>query len=1382
MIRTVPVPRRAAACALACSLVWADLATLAQANTDIADTPMATRSSVKPNMIMALDDSGSMDLEVLGTTGFPSSDGSFWWHTGDRRFFGRRSGTPTNKDPLDQFVAGSGTTPPRGPLNFNYDGNPGNGTPWRTFIYLFPNGVCNQAWSSTVVPAGNECVSNQDLKVNNVNGNPYSMNGIAPTREFAWTRSHLYNAVYYNPAVNYDPWRPYHDGTALRTPVDYNNTGAGLWTAVRAHPHYPTPTTTGATINLTANVPMPGDGDDGNRLFRMYPGMIIPDGARYRSCPSGHNDLGPCSGWTNNTGERCIISSSTPANASACALAAAYSVTDTLNIGTWDSLMVQISYFPATYWVLSTGTGALAADEAWGIDGRRLRRIEIRPTVTSYAKAVARTDCAGATCKYAEEMTNFANWWAYYRKRSHMTNGALGLAFDQVRGLRGGFFAFSDRRNVTMYDFDNTDNAQNARRLLGQIYIQKRPRGTPTREAIDFAGQQFRRTDAGAPINAACQFNAAFIITDGFATPTGFPTTFGNVDASTSNRFTVPYSPNTAALNLTNATPPGTLPLPPLALPATTVTPAAPFRDDFSNTMADIAMHYYSTNLRPDYTGANFRLVPVDPNDLAPDADRNDVLHMNTYALGLGVQGWLFGSPDFPDQNRDPYAFPPDWHYTLPQFGGGFGNLRDVNRNPAAIDELWHATINGRGIMVSASSPEQTRSAIVDIVNNVAAKGGSGAAVGVANPNLVPGDGFSYASSYNSGSWSGDINKFTIDLGTGVASTTGVWSPSPQRLLAVRGHDTRIIATYHPTLVSASEGGGVPFRWASLSAGQQTALTPVPPALGTGPEVVNFLRGERSREVEAFRSRGPRPPFANNITPANIAVLGSIINAEPVVIGPPLFSYFDDGYAAFRTANATRPTTVYQGANDGMLHAFAGTDGSELWAYVPGLVFSSLRNLSDRTSFSHRYYVDGTPAVGDADLSFTNGFSLTSPPAPDWRTLLVGGLRKGGFGYYALDITNPSAGNETTLAQRVLWEFPNASMTAADRAKVGFSFGKPIIAKTRAAGWVVIVSSGYNNGTTGASGFSGGDGIGRIFVLNARTGALIREISTNTGSTTNASGLAHISAFTERPQVDATVEAVYGGDLLGNLWRFDLSGTTTASWAVTRIATVTDASGNIQPITVEPELSVVNRKRFIYFGTGQYLGDSDLPGNLPENVFARRRMSFYGIRDDLGVTGAGPVYAAPFRNGMVAQTITKGALTATLTSNPVPESSRGWFFDFTEDGERIVTNPSLSGGVITFTSNLPTGGTEALCRPGGRSWVWFVDFATGGRVTLDGSPTESGRFVGNVLSSRPVLVRLPAGNIVGLVRGSDAQTRTVDPPNNTAAAAGRRLSWREIVQ
>jgi type IV pilus assembly protein PilY1 len=933
-----------------------------------------------------------------------------------------------------------------------------------------------------------------------------------------------------------------------------------------------------------------------------------------------------------------------------------------------------------------------------------------------------------------------------------------------------------------MYDFDNTSDSLNAKRLLHLIYNARRQAGTPTRRTLEYVAQQFARTNANAPVNASCQFNAAFIVTDGYASNSGPATAVGNADSSTSNRYTIPYTTTEPKLNYTNATPAGTKPLPPTdPLPAVTVVPVHPYKDGESDTLGDIAMNAYSTNPRSDLTKRN---VPVDRYDETANADRNDYLHVNTYALALGVQGLIFGRSDTTDNialNKNPFDTSITWSWPQVVSGGGYKEY-----HPAAIDELWHATINGRGMMMSTSSPEETRVGVVDIVNNVGAKGGAGAAVAVANPNVLPGDNYSYASNYNSGPWSGDLNKYEINTSTGAVSSTALWTPSPQKQLAVRPPGDRIISTYK----SESAGSaGVPFQWASLATAQKNLLTStVSGVTAADSQVLDFLRGDRSREVDKFRSRGPRPVtdvatgnyqivsgryvYTNGVTPSDIAVLGDIVHAEPVVVRGPNSNYIDSGYASFKSAYATRQSVAYQGANDGMLHAFDLTTGAELWAYVPNLVFGNLRNLSDRVNFRHRYTVDGTPVVRDIDFSFTNGNDLTSPPTADWRSILVSGLRKGGFGYYALDVTNPAYGSESALAAKVLWEFPNAQTDGTDpalRAKVGYSFGKPLVVKTRAAGWVVLVTSGYNNGTGTDS--SGGDGVGRVWVLNPTNGTVIRELSTATGTATSPSGLAELSAFANRPDIDPTIEAAYGGDLLGNVWRFDLSGSTTSSWSVAKLATLTTSTSDAQPITTEPELGMVNGKRVIFVGTGQYLADSDVLNNSPENTLARRGNSFYAIKDDLAATPT-----ALTRTNLVQQTVTKTGSTLTITNNAVNfATGSGWFLDLPETGERSTTNPALSGGVLVFTTNIPDG-TDP-CSPGGSSWIYFVDYATGGKIT---GATSAGSKLGTFLASRVVLVRLPSGQIVGLVRTSDAATVPTNVPSQPAASSGRRVSWREI--
>jgi type IV pilus assembly protein PilY1 len=1372
--------------------------------TDLTDVPLPTRGRAKPSMIFTVDDSASMDSEITMAARFSTNEGVAWWHTTARSFIGWGfNPTPRDPDPktASTVLANGGedvwrasatgpvfgaegffdTNPPNTVVNFNAAGS-GNAL-WKQYNYLFPNGNC-----------GGPCdTRTADDRVNDSFAVP-------PTREFGWLRSAHYNSQYYNPAVRYEVWRPFNDGAATVTPPSYDN-GAASWTSVRSHPAFPV-TGSPTTIDLTRPVPKPGDTTDANRIFILYSGMILPAGARFR-CRGTDSKFVSCGGaadgsWADAKEDLCVVVLERQ-TATHCHYAGHYGVTRTLVLGGTrfapNRVEAQIEYSPAVYWTFADGTGPLRDNESYGPDGRRLRRVEIGAT-GSFGKSFERIDCAGSVCSADEEMTNFANWFAYHRKRHMMLNGALGIAFDQVTGLRAGAYPFTATTDVTMYDFERTADNANKRRLLYDLYRIKGTGGTPTRPALYKTGLQFRRTGSTTdPLLHECQYNAALLITDGFARTDVPPESVGNADALATNRFTMPYSASEPGLNYR---PDGTLPRPPDELPAASVTPSAPFADEEEDTLGDIAMHYYNRLLPT--TQTDKRRVPVNINDDGPDADRNDQLHMNTFALTLGVIGEIFGRNDNPDviaANANPYRIA-----LWPKVRDRGGYVK----SPRNIDELWHATVNGRGRMLPANSPEETRQGIVDIVNNVGAKGGAGAAVSVANTNITPGDNFSYASSYNSGAWSGDINKYELDPVTGEPSRTPLWSPSPQRILAVTPPDQRVIVTYNDAAAGARGVGtsfGVPFQWRSLSSDQQSFLTStINGKTDPDPQLLEFLRGDRSLEVSRFRSRGPRPlrdaagnfiltrsgyQYPGGRVPADISVLGDMVNAEPVVVRTPRFSYFDPGYQEFRDRVNGRTGMLYQGANDGMLHAFDLVTGQEQWAYVPSLVMPRLKNLADRSAFSHQFYVDGTPTTGDVDFTRTGSFDAANPGTPNWNTILVSGLGKGGTGYFALNVTEGTRGSESAVAERVLWEFPSrftpSDPVVVDVRNIGYSYGKPLIVKTRAAGWVVIVTSGYNNGRGPRS--TGGDGRGRLFVLNAATGQVLAQLDTQAGEPDIPAGLAHISAYSRRPNIDATIEAVYGGDLLGNVWRFDLSGTAIADWKVAKLAELRTSEGRVQPVTSEPELGAILGNRVVFIGTGRYLGDSDVPGptsTSEEIERIRRPMTMYALRDK-GDTGSptSPAIPAPTRGTLVQQTATRTGTTITVTANPVDfRNQDGWYVDLPEAGERIVANPVLSGGVVTFITNIPD--ASDACAPGGSSWAYFLDFATGGTVR---GASYAGTKLGTFLSSRAVLVRVRDG-IVGLVRTSGGGTAG-DPgqvklpiPGNPNVLAGRRLSWREV--
>jgi type IV pilus assembly protein PilY1 len=228
---------------------------------------------------------------------------------------------------------------------------------------------------------------------------------------------------------------------------------------------------------------------------------------------------------------------------------------------------------------------------------------------------------------------------------------------------------------------------------------------------------------------------------------------------------------------------------------------------------------------------------------------------------------------------------------------------------------------------------------------------------------------------------------------------------------------------------------------------------------------------------------------------------------------------------------------------------------------------------------------------------------------------------------------------------------------------LGLSFGNPIITK-RNGQWVVLLTSGYNNAS----------GTENLYIVDVVSGAF-QKIPTGAGTTTTPGGLAKIAAFADNFQLDNTTKYVYGGDLLGNVWRFDL---TTAQATVLPLALLTDASGKAQPVTTRPELGMVRGFRVLYVGTGKFLGPSDAPDISPQTLYA-----FKDTGAPLGNLRTG---------GLVPKILTaSNATTRTVAPSTVDWLTQsGWLVDFNlGPGERVNVDPQLTLGTLTVHTNIP---------------------------------------------------------------------------------------------
>jgi type IV pilus assembly protein PilY1 len=505
-------------------------------------------------------------------------------------------------------------------------------------------------------------------------------------------------------------------------------------------------------------------------------------------------------------------------------------------------------------------------------------------------------------------------------------------------------------------------------------------------------------------------------------------------------------------------------------------------------------------------------------------------------------------------------------------------------------------------------------------------------------------------------------------------------------------------------------------------------------------------------------------------------------------MGGPVFSYPYPGYTEFKTANASRAGTVYIGTNDGMMHAFAADTGIERWAYVPSMVIPNLWRLADKQyADKHTNYVNGSPIISDVcTANCSNAYNALTPGSnPVWKTILVAGLNGGGRGYFALDITNPATPS-------LLWEFTTtAGIGKTKDDDLGYTYGQPVITQKADGTWVVVVTSGYDNGTDSPQKVSGsfvanapaGSGKGYLYVLNANTGTIISKIDSGVGTAAAPSGLAKIAGFNTEPAGNK-VSYIYGGDLLGNLWRFDINDTSTAAVIGTgsklQFATLKDSSGTAQPIMTTPLLSTILGKRVVFVGTGKYLEVSDLA--------TTQTQSQYAIKDDNVTSPLGNPRTSLVQQFLVANpdaTATRlasgtavGAGVAPTASNAVDFSSDlGWFVDFPETRERVNIDAKLVLGTLLVPTIVPSA-TE--CSPGGTGWLNFFDYKTGAAVI--GVPGLI-----SVKSDSPIVginVLFIGGKpVVEVVTAADPTPQVTTGQFNPTPGAfsSQRVLWRELI-
>jgi len=524
--------------------------------------------------------------------------------------------------------------------------------------------------------------------------------------------------------------------------------------------------------------------------------------------------------------------------------------------------------------------------------------------------------------------------------------------------------------------------------------------------------------------------------------------------------------------------------------------------------------------------------------------------------------------------------------------------------------------------------------------------------------------------------------------------------------------------------------------------------------------VVGYFRGESAYNPENWK-------------------LGDVFRSTPITVGTPSV-YYDDvrdatanpnAFAQHRTSHVRATSNglrvILAGANDGQLHAFKTSNGSEAWSFIPPNVLSRLKltaHATEPSSLTHQYYVDGPVTVADAWVPSTAGAG-TSKAASDWKTLLLFGEGRGagtnlwssssscdsGFnqsytstyqyycGYYCLDTTS-------SLSPTFKWRL---GFSSARAPYMGAPWSKPMIGRVLDGGnekWVAFIGGGVS--APGA--VNSGKG---FFVIDLVDGSVL-------WSYTKADNANLDYPMPAPPSIvdtdsDGFIDTVYLGDLGGNMWRFtfclksdgDSCGSTSSLWTGARLFQASSGRPIYSSASVAKDM---DNKIWVYWGTGDKM-------------------------DPTNATASEKIFALKDEDRMATTPRTIGNMQDISSAASFTDTSKFGYYISLAAGEKVLADPTVFGGVLYATTFTPSSSTNP-CYQGGTAKLYGLNYTTGaGALVIPGSTATPPRSidVGTGIPSAPIISLKPGGGTTpdmyvttsgsGLI-GAQTQRVNINPP------------------
>jgi len=710
---------------------------------------------------------------------------------------------------------------------------------------------------------------------------------------------------------------------------------------------------------------------------------------------------------------------------------------------------------------------------------------------------------------------------------------------------------------------------------------------------------------------------------------------------------------------------------------------------------------------------------------------------------------------------------------------------------------------------------------------------------------------------YHPTNWWGSLqaNALTYDSSTDslVAASSATWDasckltggscPAISSSSTITAQSTRVILSNDG---GSNGGSGVAFTASGLTSSQLSALSDT---TSSAPQIA-YLRGTRTNEASnggTYRNR--------------TSLLGDIVDSSPVWVGYPNSSYngpwtdklgrsanasMPEGttYASWASSNVTRRNVLYVGANDGMLHGFSAgsfnapsgggaptfnstnNDGTELIAYVPAQVISAIHPSAtaiastpalaavdfSNPSYVHNFFVDATPGTGD----------LYYGSSPAWHTWLVGGLGPGGHpsgaiqdntasitapvsSFFVLDVTNPTNFSEANASSLVVGEWNSNTLSCNIGPSncgihLGQTLGTPVIRRLHDGTWGVIFGNGTNSvGDSTAAGHSG------LFIMHVAADGTKSFQYIDAGTTAHG-GIVQVAAADL--DGDHITDFVYAGDVLGNLYRFDLTAGSASSWSAMKIF----QTSSWQPITSTPVVTSIpssgtgNPKVIVAFGTGQKLPVTTTAAETYAATTSTQKQAIYGIWDAnmtaWNTASSDSKYAALAQtNSTTPVTITASLLqTQTVTSETTTTrnlsntamcwvgmtgcasgattGAMGWVLNLPTSTEQLVFNPMVANGDMFFNTTIPATTSLFTCTSTDiAGWTMGINLGNGGAGAV---PAFDGSISGYSLNGAgtPAVYGYGSSSYLGTNTNDHHQFKSKKLAPQPGV--GKRLTWTKI--